>query len=35
MQRIEDIMPYIYEPIVHNYQDRGISKKRANIKFLV
>ena len=32
LQRIEDIMPYIYEPIVHNYQDRGSSKKRTNVK---
>ena len=32
LQRIQDIMPYIYEPVVHNYQDRGNSKKRTNIK---
>ena len=32
LQRIEDIMPYIYEPVVHHYQDRGNSKKRTNIK---
>ena len=35
LQRIKDIMPYIYEPIVHNYQGRGNSKKRTkqNAKF--
>ena len=32
LQRIKDIMPYINEPIVHNYQGRGNSKKRNNIK---
>ena len=32
--RIKDIMPHIYEPVVHNYQDRGASKKRNNIKML-
>ena len=34
LKRIEDIMPHIYEPVVHNYQDRGPSKKRTNIKML-
>ena len=34
LMRIKDIMPHIYEPVVHNYQDRGASKKRNNIKML-
>jgi len=34
LKRIEDIMPYIYEPVVHNYQDRGVVKRKTNIQLL-
>ena len=27
-------MPYIYEPVVHNYQDRGVVKRKTNIQLL-
>tara|TARA_B100001964_G_C14242276_1_gene605620 strand:+ start:176 stop:2824 length:2649 start_codon:yes stop_codon:yes gene_type:complete len=32
LQRVENIMPYIFEPIVHTYQDRGKIKGKNTIQ---